>query len=57
MKLKLGGKLSRDRNYNCDNNDNQNNYGNIKESVGPYVPPINFVSCNRDRVVFHSLRI
>uniref|UniRef100_M1DZX0 Integrase core domain containing protein n=1 Tax=Solanum tuberosum TaxID=4113 RepID=M1DZX0_SOLTU len=48
----------RDGNYNRDNNYNQNNYDNRKERVGPYVPPGNRESGNREvRVTCHALRI
>uniref|UniRef100_M1DTT1 Integrase core domain containing protein n=1 Tax=Solanum tuberosum TaxID=4113 RepID=M1DTT1_SOLTU len=35
-------------NYNRDNNYNRNNYGNRNERVGPYVPPTNQESGNRE---------
>ncbi|XP_015162482.1 uncharacterized protein [Solanum tuberosum] len=37
-----------DGNYNRDNNYNRNNYGNRNERVGPYVPPGNRESGNRE---------
>uniref|UniRef100_M1D8F6 Integrase core domain containing protein n=1 Tax=Solanum tuberosum TaxID=4113 RepID=M1D8F6_SOLTU len=36
-----GGNYVRDGNFKCDNNYNQNGYGNRNENSGPYVPPGN----------------
>uniref|UniRef100_M1DGY0 Integrase core domain containing protein n=1 Tax=Solanum tuberosum TaxID=4113 RepID=M1DGY0_SOLTU len=41
------GKYVRDRNYNRDNN---YNYDNINDRVGPYVPPQNWESGNREAI-------
>ncbi|XP_015167282.1 uncharacterized protein [Solanum tuberosum] len=42
------GQYVRDGNYNRDNNYNQNNYGNRNDLVGPYFPPQNWESGNRE---------
>uniref|UniRef100_M1DIZ9 Integrase core domain containing protein n=1 Tax=Solanum tuberosum TaxID=4113 RepID=M1DIZ9_SOLTU len=40
----------KDRNYNRDNTYNQKNYGNRNDKAGPYVPPQNWESGNREVV-------
>ncbi|XP_049368331.1 uncharacterized protein LOC125833225 [Solanum verrucosum] len=42
------GHYVRDRNYNRDNNYNRNNSGNRNNRVGPYVPPQNRESGNKE---------
>uniref|UniRef100_M1DQA2 Integrase core domain containing protein n=1 Tax=Solanum tuberosum TaxID=4113 RepID=M1DQA2_SOLTU len=45
---KREGQYVWDGNYNDDNNYNRNNYGNRNGRAGPYVPPQNWESGNRE---------